>query len=142
MNTYSVRIFLDGALVATLPYQYGYGDQLLQMALDLTDTRQRTRSTARDTSREVLHGTYSEKGRERSIRYEYQRELEAARNHRRNIDREMEVLKNVVRELCQKTAELCPGPNWITLKNECLKLRDDLDEIFPTRSKENGRAKS
>lgn len=34
-NTYhSVRIFEDGALLATLPYQYGYGDQYLQTALD------------------------------------------------------------------------------------------------------------
>lgn len=34
-NTYhSVRIFIDGALAVVLPYQYGYGDQFLQTALD------------------------------------------------------------------------------------------------------------
>jgi len=34
-NTYhSVRIFKDGALLVCLPYQYGYGEQFLQTALD------------------------------------------------------------------------------------------------------------
>ncbi len=34
-NTYhSVRIFIDGQQAAYLPYQYGYGDQFLQTALD------------------------------------------------------------------------------------------------------------
>ena len=34
-NTYhSVRIYQDGELLASLPYQYGYGDQYLQTALD------------------------------------------------------------------------------------------------------------
>jgi hypothetical protein len=34
-NTYhSVRIWKDGQLIAHLPYQYGYGDQWLQTALD------------------------------------------------------------------------------------------------------------
>lgn len=34
-NTYhSVRIYEDGALLASLPYQYGYGDGYLQTALD------------------------------------------------------------------------------------------------------------
>ena len=34
-NTYhSVRIYADGKEIAFLPYQYGYGDQWLQTALD------------------------------------------------------------------------------------------------------------
>jgi len=34
-NTYhSVRIFEGNYLLVTLPYQYGYGDQFLQTALD------------------------------------------------------------------------------------------------------------
>jgi hypothetical protein len=34
-NTYhSVRIWIDGVEVAYLPYQYGYGDQFLETALD------------------------------------------------------------------------------------------------------------
>lgn len=34
-NTYhSVRIFKDGQLIAHVPYEYGYGEQFLQTALD------------------------------------------------------------------------------------------------------------
>lgn len=34
-NTYhSVEIFHDGSLIVRLPYQYGYGDQFLQTAID------------------------------------------------------------------------------------------------------------
>jgi hypothetical protein len=34
-NTYhSVRIFANGELIGTVPYEYGYGDQFLQTGLD------------------------------------------------------------------------------------------------------------
>lgn len=62
-NTYhSVRIFEDGELVATLPYQYGYGDQFLQTALDWLKANGKVPADAEYGTRylrEVLGGTYS-----------------------------------------------------------------------------------
>jgi hypothetical protein len=70
-NTYhTVRIFQDGALVASLPYQYGYGEQFLQTAWDWLGTNGHPELAERNTNgsykhygtqylREVLHGTYS-----------------------------------------------------------------------------------
>lgn len=62
-NTYhSVRIWKDGALIATLPYQYGYGDSFLQTALDWMKANGHAPEDAEYGTlylREVLHGTYS-----------------------------------------------------------------------------------
>jgi hypothetical protein len=62
-NTYhSVRIFKDGALLVTLPYQYGYGDQFLQTALDWLKANGLAPEGAEYGTRylrEVLHASYS-----------------------------------------------------------------------------------
>lgn len=61
-NTYhSVRIFIDGDLAATLPYQYGYGDQFLQTGLDWLKANGYAPADAEYGTyylREVLGGTY------------------------------------------------------------------------------------
>lgn len=62
-NTYhSVRIYKDGALLVVLPYQYGYGDQFLQTALDWLKKNGHAPADAEYGTRylrEVLGGTYS-----------------------------------------------------------------------------------
>lgn len=62
-NTYhSVRIWIDGEQVATLPYQYGYGDSFLQTAVDWLKANGKIPATSEYGTRylrEVLHGTYS-----------------------------------------------------------------------------------
>lgn len=62
-NTYhSVRIFKDGELIITLPYQYGYGDGFLQTAIDWLKENKLIPSNAEYGTRylrEELHGTYS-----------------------------------------------------------------------------------
>lgn len=62
-NTYhSVRIFEDGAPIAALPYQYGYGDQYLQTALDWLKANNRAPSDApygTQYLREELGATWS-----------------------------------------------------------------------------------
>lgn len=62
-NTYhSVRIFKDGALLVTLPYQYGYGDSFLQTALDWLKANKHVPDDAEYGTlylRETLGGTYS-----------------------------------------------------------------------------------
>ncbi len=62
-NTYhSVRIFKDGALIVTLPYQYGYGDGYLQTALDWLKANNLAPSNAEYGTRylrEELGGSYS-----------------------------------------------------------------------------------
>jgi len=62
-NTYhSVRIFIDGALAACMPYQYGYGDQFLQTAIDWLKAQGRIPAAAPYGTlylRETLGGTYS-----------------------------------------------------------------------------------
>ena len=62
-NTYhSVRIFKDGAELVCIPFQYGYGDQFLQTALDWLKQNGHAPSNAEYGTRylrEVLHGTYS-----------------------------------------------------------------------------------
>lgn len=62
-NTYhSVRIFKDGECVASLPYQYGYGDQYLQTALDWLKANGLAPADAPYGTlylRETLHASYS-----------------------------------------------------------------------------------
>lgn len=62
-NTYhSVRIYRDGQPIAHLPYQYGYGDQFLQTALDWMKEHGHAPSDAQYGTqylREVLHSSYS-----------------------------------------------------------------------------------
>jgi hypothetical protein len=62
-NTYhSVRIWDKGQLIATLPAQYGYGDQYLQTALDWLKTNGLVPATAEYGTqylRETLHASYS-----------------------------------------------------------------------------------
>ncbi len=62
-NTYhSVRIYGNGELLATLPYQYGYGDQFLQTALDWLTANGHAPADAEYGTlylRETLGGTYS-----------------------------------------------------------------------------------
>lgn len=62
-NTYhSVRIFSKGECIATLPYQYGYGDCFLQTALDWLKEHNLVPADAEYGTRylrEVLGGTYS-----------------------------------------------------------------------------------
>jgi hypothetical protein len=62
-NTYhSVRIFKDGQQIAFLPYQYGYGDQFLQTALDWLKANKHVPENAQYGTlylRETLGGTYS-----------------------------------------------------------------------------------
>lgn len=62
-NTYhSVRIYKDGALLVTLPYQYGYGDCFLQTALDWLKSNKHVPTDAEYGTRylrEELGGTYS-----------------------------------------------------------------------------------
>lgn len=62
-NTYhSVRIFIDGALAVCLPFQYGYGDQFLQTAIDWLKAQGRIPADAPYGTlylRETLGGTYS-----------------------------------------------------------------------------------
>ena len=61
-NTYhSVRIFKDGALIACLPFQYGYGDSFLQTALDWLKANGHAPTDAEYGTlylRETLGGTY------------------------------------------------------------------------------------
>ena len=62
-NTYhSVRIFKDGAQLAYLPMQYGYGDQFLQSALDWLKANGHAPNDARYGTlylRETLGASYS-----------------------------------------------------------------------------------
>jgi hypothetical protein len=62
-NTYhSVRIWIDGEQVATLPYQYGYGDGFLQTAIDWLKANNHVPASAEYGTRylrEELGGTYS-----------------------------------------------------------------------------------
>ena len=62
-NTYhSVRIFRGGILIATLPYQYGYGEQFLQTAVDWLKENKLIPDNAEYGTyylRETLGGTYS-----------------------------------------------------------------------------------
>ncbi len=70
-NTYhSVRIFQNGAEIAYLPFQYGYGEQFLQTAWEwlaangypeLGERHENGSMKNYGTQylREVLHGTYS-----------------------------------------------------------------------------------
>lgn len=62
-NTYhSVRIHKDGELIAVLPYQYGYGDQYLQTALDWLKANSLAPADAPYGTlymREQLHASYS-----------------------------------------------------------------------------------
>lgn len=62
-NTYhSVRIWADGKQIASLPYQYGYGEQWLQTALDwLRSQKLIPQGDNYGTMylRETLGGTYS-----------------------------------------------------------------------------------
>lgn len=61
-NTYhSVRIYQDGKELAYLPFQYGYGDQFLQTALDWLKAMGHVPADAEYGTRylrEVLGGTY------------------------------------------------------------------------------------
>jgi len=59
-NTYhSVRIYQDGKQVAYLPYQYGYGEQWLQTAIDwLRANGYPDAEYGTLYLREVLGGTY------------------------------------------------------------------------------------
>jgi hypothetical protein len=62
-NTYhSVRIYLDDQLAAYLPFEYGYGDQFLQTALDWLKANGKVPADAKYGTlylRETLGGTYS-----------------------------------------------------------------------------------
>lgn len=62
-NTYhSVRIWKDGQQIAILPFQYGYGDQFLQTALDWLKANGHVPQDAEYGTlylREKLGGTYS-----------------------------------------------------------------------------------
>ena len=70
-NTYhSVRIFRDGAQVAYLPFQYGYGEQFLQTAWEWLgkngmpelleeNGNGSLKNYGTQYLREVLHGSYS-----------------------------------------------------------------------------------
>ena len=62
-NTYhSVRIFANGAQLAYLPFQYGYGEHFLQTALEWLKENKLVPADAEHGTwyvREVLHGTYS-----------------------------------------------------------------------------------
>lgn len=62
-NTYhSVRIYVDGKEVAYLPFQYGYGDQFLQTALDWLKANGYAPADAEYGTRylrEVLNGSYT-----------------------------------------------------------------------------------
>lgn len=70
-NTYhSVRIFRDGVLVATLPFEYGYGETFLQTAWEWLGANGHPELLERHANgsmkhygtqylREVLQGTYS-----------------------------------------------------------------------------------
>ena len=62
-NTYhSVRVFKDGEMIACLPYQYGYGDQFLQTALDWMKANGHAPQNAEYGTlylRETLGATYS-----------------------------------------------------------------------------------
>ncbi len=56
-NTYhSVRIFANGALLASLPYQYGYGDQWIETALQWLHANGHIRRERYD------NGSYKESG--------------------------------------------------------------------------------
>ena len=59
-NTYhSVRIYQDGKQIACLPYQYGYGEQWLQTAIDwLRANGYPDAEYGTLYLREVLGGTY------------------------------------------------------------------------------------
>ena len=72
-NTYhSVRITKDGQPIAYLPFQYGYGDQFLQTALDWLKENGHVPQDAEYGTyylREKLGGTYSviDVGRKRDL---------------------------------------------------------------------------
>jgi len=62
-NTYhSVRIYIDGKLIVVLPFEYGYGEQFLQTAIDWLKANGHVPQDAQYGTlylRETLHGTYS-----------------------------------------------------------------------------------
>ena len=62
-NTYhSVRIYRNGELLAHIPFEYGYGDQFLQTALDWLKANGHAPADAKYGTlylRETLHGTYT-----------------------------------------------------------------------------------
>jgi len=62
--------------------------------------------------------------------------IERARSqHISNIERESEVVKNVVRDLCTTLAIQARDLGHASLGAKYLELRDELEAIFPKRSR-------
>ena len=59
----------------------------------------------------------------------------ARSNHLHNIDRESEVLKNVVRDICTTLAIQARDLGHASLAEKYLDLRDEVDAIFPKGSR-------
>lgn len=62
-----------------------------------------------------------------ALRYE----LQAARNHRRNIDREYEVLKNAFLDLCN--ALLYEVPQWSKVSERLQEIKESVDNLYPAK---------